>query len=434
MTEAARQGDRLNVFISYSRDDLKFADQLRAALLGYDFTVTIDRESITPGEDWKQRLGLLIRDADTIVFLLSPSSARSPIFQWEAREAAGLNKRLLPILCRPLDDSTVPPELAALQYTYFYEEPKFPGTGFGTGLNSLRLALNSDPEWLREHTRYLRLAKEWEEVGRPVDRRLLSAADIVLANAWISSRPKNAPQPTSLQLEFIKASAAEDIRQKDVEAQRLRKVAEAERQAKEAAEDVARESAARAAAETELRATAEQKTLLEQIARKDAEAAASKLRTALIAVAGVGIVALLGFAGSWHEFRRAAEQTVETQRQLDRANTELALSINSDLGFGTNEFLEDRQRNALWELAVADERVKSDYVSILAGSPEETLRTSPRFAQISRALGLLRPSVLELLLTLMGKKTDPGALQALAEALPALGPRPAKRLSRCSRR
>jgi hypothetical protein len=165
MAETAGQDGKLNVFISYSRDDLKFADQLRAALLGYDFTVTIDRESISPGEDWKQRLGLLIRDADTIVFVLSPSSARSPVFQWEAREAASLNKRRLPILCRPLDDAAAPPELTALQYTHFYEEPKFPGTGFGTGLNSLRLALNAVPEWLLEHTRYLRLAKEWEEAG-----------------------------------------------------------------------------------------------------------------------------------------------------------------------------------------------------------------------------------------------------------------------------
>ena len=77
MAESTHQGDKLNVFISYSRDDLAFADQLRAALLGYDFAVTIDRESITTGEDWEKRLGILIRDADTIVFVLSPSSARS---------------------------------------------------------------------------------------------------------------------------------------------------------------------------------------------------------------------------------------------------------------------------------------------------------------------------------------------------------------------
>ena len=54
MAAAAEHGEKLNVFISYSRVDLEFADQLRAFLLR-DFAVTIDRESITPGEDWKQR-------------------------------------------------------------------------------------------------------------------------------------------------------------------------------------------------------------------------------------------------------------------------------------------------------------------------------------------------------------------------------------------
>ena len=234
MAGAPGQGEKLNVFISYSRDDLDFADQLRAALLSDDFLVTIDRESITPGEDWKQRLGLLIRDADTIVFVLSPSSARSPVFQWEASEAASLNKRLLPILCRPLDDAPPPPELAALQYTYFYKEPKFPGTGFGTGLKDLRLALDADPEWLREHTRYLRLAKEWEDVGRPSDRRLLSAADIALANQWIAEKPEKAAPPTALQLEFIKASEQEDKRRKSAEEQRLKEIADARTQEAEA--------------------------------------------------------------------------------------------------------------------------------------------------------------------------------------------------------
>jgi TIR domain len=219
----SQQGDKLNVFISYSRDDLAFADQLRAALLGYDFTLTIDRESITSGEDWKKRLGLLIRDADTIVFVLSPSSVRSSTCAWEAEEAVRLGKRILPILCRSLGDASPPPELAALQYTYFYDEPKFPGSGFGTGLNSLRLALNTDPDWLGEHTRYFRLSKEWGDVGKPSDRRLLSATDIALAKRGAADRPEKAREITPLQLDFIGASEAEDLRQRNAEAQRLRR-------------------------------------------------------------------------------------------------------------------------------------------------------------------------------------------------------------------
>ena len=87
MIEAAEAGDRLNVFISYSRDDLDFADQLDASLQLGGFETTIDRRGISGGEDWKARLGALIRDADTVVFVLSPSSARSDICAWEVAEA-----------------------------------------------------------------------------------------------------------------------------------------------------------------------------------------------------------------------------------------------------------------------------------------------------------------------------------------------------------
>jgi hypothetical protein len=227
MAEAAGQGGKLNVFISYSRDDLAFADQLRVALQGFGFGVTIDRDDITGGDAWKKRLGDLIRDADTVVFVLSPSSADSPTCAWEVKQAIDGGKRILPVLCRALDGANPPPELAALNYIYFYPEPKVPGSGFGKGLVELASALNTDSDWLREHTRYLRLAKEWDEVGKPPDRRLLSAADIALAKTWAGNRPAK-PEITPLQLDFIKASETEDIRRQSAEAQRLREIAEAQ--------------------------------------------------------------------------------------------------------------------------------------------------------------------------------------------------------------
>src|SRR5215510_10404483 len=49
---------KLRVFISYSRDDLHFADQLDAALNAYGFECLIDRHGISGGEEWKQRLRL----------------------------------------------------------------------------------------------------------------------------------------------------------------------------------------------------------------------------------------------------------------------------------------------------------------------------------------------------------------------------------------
>lgn len=120
-------------------------------------------------------------------------------------EAARLNKRILPVNCRPLEGASPPPRLRELNYIFFYEEPKIPGSGFGTGLASLIAALNTDFDWIREHTRYLQRAMEWDTGGRPANR-LLSGNDIREAKAWAARRPKGAPEPTALQLEFIRAS------------------------------------------------------------------------------------------------------------------------------------------------------------------------------------------------------------------------------------
>src|SRR5262249_38677035 len=130
---AGNDAGKLGVFISYSRDDLKFADQLDADL-GLHFATTIDRHGISGGEDWKHRLGNLIRDTDSLVFVLSPTLANSYICRWEVNEAVRLGKRLLPVLCRPLDGASPPPQLHNLNYIFFYEEPKSPGSGFGTGM------------------------------------------------------------------------------------------------------------------------------------------------------------------------------------------------------------------------------------------------------------------------------------------------------------
>jgi TPR repeat protein len=168
----------------------------------------IDRHDISGGEDWKRRLGNLISEADTVVFVLSPGSARSPICDWEVEEATRLNKRILPVNCRPLEGASPPPRLRELNYVFFYEEPKVSGSGFGTGLASLVAALNTDFDWLREHTRYLQRAMEWDAGGRPRDR-LLSGNDILEAKTWAARRPKSAPEPTALQFDFIRASEEE---------------------------------------------------------------------------------------------------------------------------------------------------------------------------------------------------------------------------------
>jgi hypothetical protein len=138
----------------------------------------------------------------------SATSARSPICSWEVEEAARLGKRIPPANWRPLEGASPPPQLRERNYIVFYDNPKEPGSGFGTGLAKLVAALNTDFEWLREHTRYLQRATEWDGGGRPANR-LLSGDDIAEAKAWAARRPKSAPEPTAVHLDFIRASEEE---------------------------------------------------------------------------------------------------------------------------------------------------------------------------------------------------------------------------------
>src|SRR5437764_845586 len=90
------------VFISYSRKDMAFADQLEAALKDCGFEPLIDRSEIYAFEDWWKRIEALITSADTIVFILSPDSVSSDIARKEVSFAVSLNKRFAPVVFRPV--------------------------------------------------------------------------------------------------------------------------------------------------------------------------------------------------------------------------------------------------------------------------------------------------------------------------------------------
>lgn len=298
MGEATRRDDKLNVFISYSRDDLAFTDQLDATLRLAGFATMLDRVGIRGGEAWEPRLGQMIRDADTVVFVLSPASVASKTCAWELAEAKRLGKRIIPVACRPLGSNDAPPPgLAALNYIFFYPEPRKSGTGFAPGLFDLAAALNTDLDWLREHTRYLQRATEWNDGGRPANR-LLSGPDIAQARAWAARRPRDAPEPTALHLDFIHASEQEQASRANAERQRLEEMAAAQ----------AERATALQAAETALK----DKQLAQQ---REAEASRRVVRRTLAGLAAALVLAVV--AG-------AAWRIAVSQKQLaEAANLQL---------------------------------------------------------------------------------------------------------------
>jgi hypothetical protein len=293
----AAAGGKLKTFISYSRQDLAFADQLVAVLEWQGFLPIIDRKGIHGAERWEERLGQLILEADVVVFVLSPASAESPVCAWEVEEAGRRNKRVIPVLCRPLEGREPHPRLRDLNYIHFYEEKDVPGSGFGTGQVRLIEALSVDIEWLREHTRLEELAARWDAGGRIGDQ-LLRGSELAAYKAWRDRRPANAPELTALQRAFLGASEEEEANRASAERKRLDEMAAAQAEREKALAD------AQAALQRE------------SIAQK---ARARARRIIQWGAAAAALAAILGVSGfAFEQQRNAAKQralTAEAQTQ-----------------------------------------------------------------------------------------------------------------------
>src|SRR5688572_20744097 len=92
--------ERSKVFIHYSRRDLNFALDLAAELTKRGFVTLTDRRDVSLGssEEWISRLDYPVREADAIVFVISPSAVASEVSRAVLEEAARLGKRVIPVV------------------------------------------------------------------------------------------------------------------------------------------------------------------------------------------------------------------------------------------------------------------------------------------------------------------------------------------------
>jgi len=197
-------GQKLKVFISYSRkDSTDFADELVAGLELAGFAPFLDRHDIAAGEDWETRLGGLISEADTVVYVISPEAVKSERCAWEVDKTLGLSKRLIPVTYKPVPETDIPQRLGRLQFIRFDM-----GRGITRPLAQLAEALRQDLDWIREHTRIADHAARWQARGRPPSL-LLRGDDLNAARAWAAKRKPDAPDITDVQSALLNASIAE---------------------------------------------------------------------------------------------------------------------------------------------------------------------------------------------------------------------------------
>ncbi len=203
MNGSERSGARL--FVSYSRKDRPFVDQLAQALSDGGHDVWFDLQDIRPSEEWLAAIHAAIERADAFVFVVSPDSVNpESVCAQEIDYATAHNKRIIPVVCRQVEPRLVqvPEAIGRLNWIFFMNAERFTES-----LGQLVSAIETDLEWVRSHTRLLERAVEWDAAKRD-DSFVLQKNDLSGAERWLALGPAKEPTPTALQTEYIIESRA----------------------------------------------------------------------------------------------------------------------------------------------------------------------------------------------------------------------------------
>jgi len=194
-----------SIMISYSRKDADFVRKLVDALSDvglHEDNIWIDWHDIPPAADWMEEITRAIGAADAFVFVISPDSLNSKVCGEELRIAVENNKKLIPILYRDAQEGD-PIHEKISSTNWIFMRPDSP---IEEGIPSLLDAVNTDLEWVREHTRTLERAIEWDQRGRDKSY-LLRGVDLDAAESWQANAIQGKePQPTHLQAVYIQTS------------------------------------------------------------------------------------------------------------------------------------------------------------------------------------------------------------------------------------
>jgi len=223
MNAIAVSDDKPRIFVSYSRKDTDFAQELVAGLKIAGFEPYFDKHDIAAGEEWEARLNNLIEQADTVVYIISPDSVASQRCTWEVERTEQLKKRLLPVIWRSVEEALVPERLKRLNYVFF-DKP----FSFASALGELVVALTTNLDWIRENTRLGELALRWHARGC-LPAMLLRGEELSSAKDWLAHQPGHAPEPTLLTLEFLKESEEAELARANAERKQLEEIAMAQK-------------------------------------------------------------------------------------------------------------------------------------------------------------------------------------------------------------
>src|SRR5262249_30047185 len=154
--------------------------------------VWVDWEDIPPSAKWLDEGKAAIEAADALLFVVSPDSLASGICRQELDIAGESGKRIPPIPYRPGAPGPRPDPGGSHNWLAFTDEAAFEST-----MDRIVAALDTDLAWVKEHTRLLTRATEWERASRDAAYTLrgrdLDAAESRLVQAAELTNPRPTP-------------------------------------------------------------------------------------------------------------------------------------------------------------------------------------------------------------------------------------------------
>jgi WD40 repeat protein len=196
-----------DVFVSYSRRDSEFVRQLVSDLEARGKSVWLDTDGIEDAELFPEAIRTAIEGSDAFMFVITPESAASRFCAQEVEHALELNKRLVPVLRRPVADEALPEAVRVRNWI-----PYTVDVDAQAASDRIVVALDTDLAHVRAHTRWLVKALEWD--GSDRDKSfLLRGSELAGAETWLARVGDRAePAPTVLQREYVVASRTASTR------------------------------------------------------------------------------------------------------------------------------------------------------------------------------------------------------------------------------
>src|SRR5262245_48015364 len=105
-----------NIFMSYSRRELSFVDDVVSKLEGEGYNVWLDYRVLIPGTPWKEQIDKGLNNSDTVLLVVSKASISSEYVALEWRHFLEKNQRLILLIFEAVD---LPKELEKYEWVDF---------------------------------------------------------------------------------------------------------------------------------------------------------------------------------------------------------------------------------------------------------------------------------------------------------------------------